>query len=360
MACISICPVSCVEIDFSKRKRFYRQIDSSKCIHCGLCDKVCPHNGNDFCSEPLQGLNVWTESRGDLRYVSSGGVATTAYRYALKNDFFCIGVCFDSDYQLKYQFLNFPADIYRAAGSKYVFSRMEDIYQQIEKVLFNGDHVLFIGLPCHVAGLKKFCDLKSVSVEHLLTIDLVCHGVSTPYLFQRYVNALQKKGILTGQENVFFRRRYNPFGVTVLKDGRAIHLRNRYLDSYMSLYTKNYYSDTCYSCRFAKKQRIGDLTIMDCSTPGERRKCKRMGGSSVLINSSKGLEFWKSIQSQFEIEKYSPEDIVKEDPMLRKPSSRPRLYEFFWVLERIFGFSVAEKLLYGMSDLICETVESTR
>lgn len=360
MACISICPVSCIEIDLSKRKQFYRRIDSSKCIHCGLCDKVCPHTGDDFCSEPILGLNVWTESRGNLYYVSSGGVATTAYIYALNNKIFCIGVCFDSNYQLKYRFLTSPVDIYFAAGSKYVYSQMGDVYQQVEKVLLNGERVLFVGLPCHVGGLKKYCALNSVPEKNLLTIDLVCHGVSTPYLFQNYVNVLQRKDILTGGENVFFRKKYNPYGITVLKNGKAIYQRNRYLDSYMSLYVKNYYSDTCYSCRFAKKQRIGELTIMDCSTPGERRKCKRMGGSSVLINSSKGLEFWKSIQSQFEIEKYSLEDIVKEDPMLRGPASKPRLYYLFWLLEQIIGFSKAEKLLYGVPNRIIEKIELSR
>lgn len=360
MACISICPVSCIEIDLSKRKRFYKRIDSLKCIHCGLCEKVCPHTGDVSCSEPKLGLNVWTESRGNLRYVSSGGVATTAYNYALKNKIFCVGVCFDSNYQLKYRFLNSPVDIYLAAGSKYVYSQMEDIYQQVGTVLLNGERVLFVGLPCHVGGLKKYCALKSVPENNLLAIDLVCHGVSTPYLFQKYVNALQRKGILTGEENVAFRKKYNPYGVTVLKNGRAIYQRNRYLDSYMSLYVKNYYSESCYSCRFAKKQRIGDLTIMDCSTPGERRKCKRMGGSSILVNTSKGLEFWKNIQPQFEIEKYSPADIVREDPMLRGPASKPRLYTFFWLLEKAIGFSRAENLLYGVSNRIAEAIELSK
>ena len=52
MACVNICPISCIELKFEKsesekRKRDLLEynIDLTKCLFCGLCQEVCP----EFC-----------------------------------------------------------------------------------------------------------------------------------------------------------------------------------------------------------------------------------------------------------------------------------------------------------------------
>lgn len=63
-------------------------------------------------------------------------------------------------------------------NSKYVYSDAGNIYYEVGKNLVNQRGVLFIGLPCQVAALKKYLFVKKISLELLFTVDIVCHGTT--------------------------------------------------------------------------------------------------------------------------------------------------------------------------------------
>ena len=41
-ACYSKCPQDCINMIEDEEGFLYPNIDSTKCIKCGLCEKVCP------------------------------------------------------------------------------------------------------------------------------------------------------------------------------------------------------------------------------------------------------------------------------------------------------------------------------
>lgn len=41
-ACYSICPKNCIEMKEDNEGFLYPEVDKTKCINCGLCEKVCP------------------------------------------------------------------------------------------------------------------------------------------------------------------------------------------------------------------------------------------------------------------------------------------------------------------------------
>lgn len=41
-ACASVCPKSCVSMVPDAEGFCYPQVDESVCVHCGLCEQVCP------------------------------------------------------------------------------------------------------------------------------------------------------------------------------------------------------------------------------------------------------------------------------------------------------------------------------
>ena len=54
-----------------------------------------------------------------------------------------------------------------------------------------GYTVLFSGTACQIAGLSSF--LGSSLKKNLILIDIVCHGVPSPYIWRDYITYLEKK-----------------------------------------------------------------------------------------------------------------------------------------------------------------------
>ena len=68
--------------------------------------------------------------------------------------------------------------------SKYQQSKIGDSYIKVKEFLKNGKKVLFSGTPCQIAGLRSF--LKDENIENLLTIEVICEGVPSPYYMKKY------------------------------------------------------------------------------------------------------------------------------------------------------------------------------
>lgn len=51
-----------------------------------------------------------------------------------------------------------------------------------------GRKVLFSGVSCQIAGLHRFLRKE---YENLLTVDVICHGVPSPLVWRKYVEAIQ-------------------------------------------------------------------------------------------------------------------------------------------------------------------------
>lgn len=86
-ACLSVCSKSAITIKKTTMGRLYANIDFSKCIQCGLCNKVCPNtkagasNLLKDIQSPFQGkiLNIYTgHSNNEYIYknAQSGGIVT--------------------------------------------------------------------------------------------------------------------------------------------------------------------------------------------------------------------------------------------------------------------------------------------
>lgn len=71
-------------------------------------------------------------------------------------------------------------------GSKYLQSRIESAYIQVEQCLKQGRFVMFVGTPCQLLGLRKFLCNKDSS--NLLAVDILCHGVPSPGVWRAYLN----------------------------------------------------------------------------------------------------------------------------------------------------------------------------
>ena len=150
--CVNVCNRNAIRISDSGRS-FNAIIDADKCVNCGKCVNICQMNNEVDKKKPVRWLQGWAEET--IREEStSGGFAT-----AISKKFAEYGVvisCVFKDGEFVFDACDSPENVGQFAGSKYVKSNMSDAYLKVRYYLDKGNKVLFIGLPCQAAEIKRF------------------------------------------------------------------------------------------------------------------------------------------------------------------------------------------------------------
>ena len=154
--CRLVCKKKAVTFTRDALNNIYPVIDSSKCVECGLCQKACPAINQVEKITPKQCYSCYATNKAIRKSSASGGVAQAVYRWCLKNDIPFAGVYFDNkELTAKYKLGFSEEDIHQFVNSKYTFSFMGNISEDIADILKNGKPLVFIGLPCQVAAVKN-------------------------------------------------------------------------------------------------------------------------------------------------------------------------------------------------------------
>lgn len=206
-ACICVCPKGCFSAGRSDEGFMIPAVDANACIECGLCEKVCPAV-NPLPSREAKTLLVGqNRDEAVLKKSSSGGIFFLIANSVLERGGCVYGVECDhrDDYKIKHVRIANRDELGRILGSKYAQSSLEGIFPLVKEDLANGFDVLFSGTPCQIAGLRRFLGREW---ESLTTVDLVCHGVPSPEVWEKYIaeaeNEIKEKtsvAALTGGEN---------------------------------------------------------------------------------------------------------------------------------------------------------------
>lgn len=234
----------------------YPKIDNNKCIDCGLCYKHCPANKVINLSTPLHCYSAKSKSEKLLAESSSGGLAYILANNHIKSKGIVYAPILTKN-DFSFRRINNKNKLNKIKGSKYVQSFIGDIYTSIKNDLLKNRKVLFIGLPCQVAGLKMFLNK---TYENLLTIDLVCHGVPSFSLLKEEISSYDKHNTI---EKVTFRTNSN-YTFNVYDTERLISSKSGIESPYIYFFLNSYtIRDSCYKCKYAKSERIGDITLGD-------------------------------------------------------------------------------------------------
>ena len=256
-ACAAICPKGAITM-VRKDGFDYPQVDDALCVDCGLCKKVCA-----FQKEKITESNCIAayacRNKEDIRMQSSsGGIFTALSDKTLGADGVVYGAAFDSAMVLRHTRAADARQRDVMRGSKYIQSSMDGIYQQVKADLKEDIPVLFTGTPCQVAALKAYLGKP---YEKLLTVDVICHGVPSPEVWEQFVAYLNEK--YSGQlVDYAFRnkavswRRYSP--VARFADGRTIG-ENDHTGAFVELFRYDVcMRPACTVCPFASHHRQGD------------------------------------------------------------------------------------------------------
>ncbi len=352
-ACFNVCPVHAIEMKENDYGEAFPEINSDKCIQCGKCLKVCPLKKERGGEKPLSAYGAISKDPFMYRNATSGGIFAVLAEHIISQKGIVVGSTLDNEdgISVKHICIDTKMQIASLQGSKYVQSRIGNVFTKVKEALNDNRLVLFSGTPCQVAGLKLYLGKE---YSNLFTIDIVCHGVPSLSFLKNHISYLEKRNNYR-VEKIEFRKKgaihsgidlrisYQKRGKKDYKDIWPIY------DSYYQLFLDSHtYRDSCYSCKFTNDLRQGDFTICDfwgakTEIYPDEMKSKNIvpenGLSGILINTQKGELLFKKIEGQITSCKVKPQQIIKWNPQLNNPSKKKDIW-----------FEVREQYLKGQSE----------
>ncbi|MEE1219703.1 MAG: Coenzyme F420 hydrogenase/dehydrogenase, beta subunit C-terminal domain [Ruminococcus sp.] len=334
MACAQVCPKNCIKFVPDKEGFLYPQVDSSLCIDCGLCSKRCP-----VMSEPQRNKNpkVYAAKINDtnLSYKSSsGGIFPLIAKNILSKGGSVFGCAYDENMVARHIEITDESQLYRLQNSKYVQSDMEGVYTKVKAALDSGKYVLFSGTGCQIGGLHTFLNKK---YDRLFTVDIVCHGVPSPALFEKYIDWKGKQ--MGGKLTEYSFRSKEKCGWNIYykaTNDKRSKSQDGIFDPYYNAFLKcRIFRESCYECKYANSERASDITLGDfwgieISNP---EFYDLNGVSVVLVNTDAGKKMWedlsdsiKCIPSTLETAAKMNENLVRATP---RPDCRDTIYDGF-------------------------------
>ena len=314
-ACYAACPLHCISMQEDQEGFLYPMADEN-CIDCGLCEKICPIK-KDFCvSVKQRAFAAVSKDDSIWRRSASGGAFSEICKVWGDNKTLIVGAAWNN-FSVHHIGIIGVDNIQPLCRSKYIASALEDTFQQIKEHL-RYEKVIFCGTPCQVSGLKSF--LRK-DYSNLLTIDLICHGVGSPSVFQSCIDAMNKtsgKKIL-GYEFRAKREIYEIDHLSLLKFKNSQEYIER--DPYTQLFLQQLcLRPSCgENCLYRDKQkRPGDITIADFK--GLTKVLPQLRGSyrnysTIVLNTQKGLDVLNGLHSFMEMHEVSIEDIIRFNPL---------------------------------------------
>lgn len=301
------------------------EIDEKRCVDCGLCRKRCPQNNMPDKHSPKKVLAVRYKKDTELKDSASGGAFVALAHRVLEQNGVVFGAAYDEDWTVGHIAVYKEEDLYKLQGSKYVQCDTLHIYSEVKNLLNKGKTVLFSGTPCQIGGLRAF--LKK-DYDNLLTTDLICHGVASPKLFQKYIEWL---GIETKGKILYynFRDKSGGWGLGYkAKTKTKTKTKTANSDPYYYHFLKgDTYRECCYRCRYCTRERVGDITIGDYWGIEQAHPSfySTKGVSVMLLNTEKALKWFGQVENSFYIQASTFEQAARQNHNLLSPTRRPKM-----------------------------------
>ncbi len=337
-ACKCVCPKQAIKmVEKSTTGHFYPMIDEDKCVNCGLCKKVCPSNEEELFLEPKKVYAAWRKDEIKQKGSSSGGVAAALYETAIDNGYYVVGTYADKNFLPRMKVTNNSEDLEGFKSSKYVQADTGSVYEDIKRLIVQGEKILFIGTPCQCSAARKLV----LNKESLITIELICHGVPSQRIFADYLKWIEncKKKKIT---EMSFRSSYGE-EMIFKANSKIIWKRRHQEDYYLSAFSNGIIiNDVCCECKFAQQERSADVTIGDFWGIGKVIPFKTPGRkvSVVAVNTEKGKDFFQLCNSLI-IEERSYGEAVEGNTQLRHPVGIHKAREIFWKVYKEKGIEQA-------------------
>ena len=328
-ACAACCPKGCIVMESDAYGFLRPSIDGDACIDCGACDAICPVLNPPTDDIVENAFWAKADNAALLDRSSSGGVFGLLACDVLSRGGAVAGATWTDDCrELRHVVVEHKDDLDPLMRSKYVQSSIgREVYEKMREALCAGRPVLFCGTACQIAGVRSYLG-KLADSDLFLGIDVICHGVPSPELWQRWVNYVgaREQGKIY---EVNFRSKttgWSSFSVmykyVTEKDDASRFFASKFSDDwYMKAFLKNAsLRPSCLRCPF--KRRCGsDVTLGDYwGILRQHPEAPVEGGvSAVVCNTCKGAKSISLISGFMDSGVSSFDKVVTGNPAIVRP-----------------------------------------
>lgn len=333
-ACAQACPKHSIVMEADAEGFLYPTVNEKTCVDCGKCEKVCPVLSPLQLSKTADQVCAFAAVSNDeavRRNSSSGGMFSVFAESILADGGVVFGAALDGNMHLRHIAVDCIADLQRIRGSKYVQSEIGTAYQEAKAYLDSGRYVYFTGTPCQIAGLYRYL---GKDYENLLTQDLICHGVPSSMVWERYVgfreelSASKTKSVSFRHKENGWRRYSVQFQFLNSAEYREVLSKDPYMRAFLGNYTLR---PSCYACTFKDKLRCSDITLADFW--GVQHVCPELdddkGTSLVILNSEKAKKIFETQSDKMSYTEVNLDEAVSYNTAMICSAKKPRNRDAF-------------------------------
>lgn len=316
--CVNICPKKIISLKADAYGFRYPSMNPSQCIHCLKCVQVCPalSPAVDLCEIREIYAGYVCDEEIVLSSSSGGFFSVLANSFLKRPNAQVAAVVWSADFRSTHHICGGADALERMKGSKYIQSRKNNIYQEVQSRLNQNMYILFVGCPCEIAGLKSYLGKNT---KNLYCIDFVCKGPTSEKPMKEYADIMEKR----------FHSKISSLNLRYV-GGKAwipqwirIQFENgkEYLKSFYRTPLGNAFQmmqrPSCHHCKYAGNQRQADLTLGDFHNVDETKTYYNPNGTSiVLVNTRKGKELFQGLTSLAKLQPVEYEDIIRTNPKI--------------------------------------------
>lgn len=288
-ACAAVCPKNAISIIIDKNGFHSYTIDESLCIRCGKCVSICPMiSVKSPQLRKAKGLYSFKAANSEtLAASSSGGIGAILAQMLLSQGSRVFGCKYDQETNtaLHVEVNNDSLDAIK--GSKYIQSNSAEA---MKKIYESDGNIAFFGTPCQVAAANALLDSRGLRDKATL-VELVCHGVPSQLLWERYLNDLSGNYKTGKHPYVIFRDKKFGWGpnkrITIINEkGEVAYSASDETDCFYTFFNNSIFNaQCCYECPF-RERSCADIRIGDYW--GARFKGDQEGVSMVVALTNLG------------------------------------------------------------------------
>jgi coenzyme F420-reducing hydrogenase beta subunit len=339
-ACAAACKEKAITMKRDGEGFAYPAITPALCTHCGLCDKICPIQKGPASAGENVFFGARAREEGARLCGSSGGIFPLLAARVLQSGGVVFGAALSENGRVQHKSIRRIEELPQITRTKYVQSDLSAVFSELLDLLPAERPVLFCGTPCQCAALRALFG----KVEGLLLVSLICFGVPSPGIWERYVRFMEKQYGGPFHSFSFRDKRNRDNGHTAaLQIGGREYCCPLSKDPFCSSFFRRINLRPCCShCRYCTVDRESDITLGDFWGIEQLKPDWEdgLGCSAIICHTPEGMRLWESIRERTEWFSCEEKDLANpRQPRLRQPTALSPLRPLYMRLYRLLPFS---------------------